>query len=114
MFQFDARKEPYEALISFTSGSKREGKESYPIDTMKAFLILLFTDLLIGFHSPHGWEILIESFLSYLGFAPNRYVVSLFVSTFPVIVDTVLKYWIFRHLNRVSPSIVVTYHTMSE
>nr|WKT06791.1 chloroplast enveloppe membrane protein [Klebsormidium flaccidum] len=86
----------------------------YPIDTMKAFLILLFTDLLIGFHSPHGWEILIESFMAYLGFAPNRYVVSLFVSTFPVILDTVFKYWIFRHLNRISPSIVVTYHTMSE
>nr|WKT07993.1 chloroplast enveloppe membrane protein [Klebsormidium sp. SAG 2107] len=89
-------------------------KRSYLIDTMKAFLILLFTDLLIGFHSPHGWEILIESFMTYLGFAPNQYVVSLFVSTFPVIVDTVFKYWIFRHLNRVSPSIVVTYHTMSE
>nr|WKT06254.1 chloroplast enveloppe membrane protein [Interfilum sp. SAG 2147] len=86
----------------------------YPIDTMKAFLILLFTDLLIGFHSPHGWEIFIESFMSYLGFAPNRYVASLFVSTFPVILDTVFKYWIFRHLNRISPSIVVTYHTMSE
>nr|YP_010933109.1 chloroplast enveloppe membrane protein [Klebsormidium subtilissimum]WKT08102.1 chloroplast enveloppe membrane protein [Klebsormidium subtilissimum] len=89
-------------------------KRSYLTDTMKAFLILLFTDLLIGFHSPHGWEILIESFMTYLGFAPNQYIVSLFVSTFPVIVDTVFKYWIFRHLNRVSPSIVVTYHTMSE
>nr|YP_010933474.1 chloroplast enveloppe membrane protein [Streptosarcina costaricana]WKT08924.1 chloroplast enveloppe membrane protein [Streptosarcina costaricana] len=83
-------------------------------DTMKAFLILLFTDLFIGFHSPHGWEILIESLLRYLGFAHNQYVVSLFVSTFPVILDTVFKYWIFRHLNRTSPSIVVTYHTMNE
>jgi hypothetical protein len=101
--------------LSLTSGSKGGGENvPYPIDTMKAFLILLFTDLLIGFHSPHGWEILIESFMAYLGFAPNRYVVSLFVSTFPVILDTVFKYWIFRHLNRISPSIVVTYHTMSE
>nr|YP_010932323.1 chloroplast enveloppe membrane protein [Hormidiella parvula]WKT05963.1 chloroplast enveloppe membrane protein [Hormidiella parvula] len=83
-------------------------------DTMKAFLILLFTDLFIGFHSPHGWEILIETWLRYLGFAHNQYVVSLFVSTFPVILDTVFKYWIFRHLNRISPSIVVTYHTMNE
>lgn len=83
-------------------------------DTMKAFFILLLTDLCIGFHSPHGWEIIITLFLEHIGFAHNKYVVSCFVSTFPVILDTVLKYWIFRHLNRISPSIVVTYHTMNE
>nr|YP_010383623.1 chloroplast envelope membrane protein [Crepidomanes minutum]UEQ13200.1 chloroplast envelope membrane protein [Crepidomanes minutum] len=83
-------------------------------DTMKAFSILLLTDLCIGFHSPHGWEILIGSFLEHLGFAHNKYVISCFVSTFPVILDTVFKYWIFRHLNRISPSIVATYHTMNE
>ena len=26
-------------------------------DTIKAFSILLLTDLCIGFHSPHGWEL---------------------------------------------------------
>lgn len=83
-------------------------------DTMKAFLILLFTDLCIGFHSPHGWEILIDLLLEHLGFSHNKHVISCFVSTFPVILDTVLKYWIFRHLNSISPSIVVTYHTMNE
>nr|QKQ14625.1 chloroplast envelope membrane protein [Zygnema circumcarinatum] len=83
-------------------------------DTMKAFFILLITDLCIGFHSPHGWEIIITLFLEHIGFAHNKYVISCFVSTFPVILDTVLKYWIFRHLNRISPSIVVTYHTMNE
>nr|QUG10286.1 chloroplast envelope membrane protein [Hymenophyllum barbatum] len=83
-------------------------------DTMKAFSILLLTDLCIGFHSPHGWEIVIGSFLEHLGFAHNKYVISCFVSTFPVISDTVSKYWIFRHLNRISPSIVATYHTMNE
>nr|YP_010466150.1 heme-binding protein [Haplopteris ensiformis]UQV94599.1 heme-binding protein [Haplopteris ensiformis] len=83
-------------------------------DTMKAFSILLLTDLCVGFHSPHGWEILLESFLGHLGLTPNRYVIPCFVSTFPVILDTLFKYWIFRHLNRISPSIVATYHTMSE
>jgi CemA family len=83
-------------------------------DTMKAFFILLFTDLCIGFHSPHGWEILIEFLLEHLGFSHNKQVISCFVSTFPVILDTVFKYWIFRHLNRISPSIVVSYHTMNE
>jgi hypothetical protein len=83
-------------------------------DTMKAFFILLLTDLCIGFHSPHGWEIVIGSFFEHLGFAHNKHIISCFVSTFPVILDTVFKYWIFRHLNRISPSIVATYHTMNE
>nr|YP_009547482.1 envelope membrane protein [Cheilanthes micropteris]AYW15478.1 envelope membrane protein [Cheilanthes micropteris] len=83
-------------------------------DTMKAFSILLLTDLCIGFHSPHGWEILVESFFEHFGLTPDKYVIPRFVSTFPVILDTPFKYWIFRHLNRTSPSIVATYHTMSE
>nr|WRK68032.1 CemA [Phylloglossum drummondii] len=83
-------------------------------DTMKAFFILLLTDSCIGFHSPHGWEILISSLSKHLGFAYNKHIISCFVSTFPVISDTVFKYWIFRHLNRISPSIVATYHAMNE
>nr|YP_010265860.1 envelope membrane carbon uptake protein [Botrychium ternatum]UHY94429.1 envelope membrane carbon uptake protein [Botrychium ternatum] len=83
-------------------------------DTTKAFTIPLLTDLCIGFHSPHGWEIVIGSSPEHLGFAHDKYVISCFVSTFPVILDTVFKYWIFRRLNRISPSIVATYHTMNE
>uniref|UniRef100_A0AB39U2Z5 Potassium/proton antiporter CemA n=1 Tax=Ophioglossum hongii TaxID=3238578 RepID=A0AB39U2Z5_9MONI len=83
-------------------------------DTTKAFTILLLTDLCIGFHSPHGWEIVIGYSPEHLGFVHNKYIISCFVSTFPVILDTVFKYWIFRHLNRISPSIVATYHTMNE
>lgn len=83
-------------------------------DTMKAFFILLLADLCVGFHSPHGWEIVVGALLEHLGFSHNKHVAACFVSTFPVILDTVLKYWIFRHLNRISPSIVVTYHTMNE
>lgn len=83
-------------------------------DTMKAFSILLLTDLCIGFHSPHGWELVISCCLEHFGFIRDQRVISCFVSTFPVILDTVLKYLIFRHLNRISPSIVATYHTMNE
>nr|WIA68176.1 chloroplast envelope membrane protein [Pellia epiphylla]WIA68262.1 chloroplast envelope membrane protein [Pellia epiphylla]WIA68348.1 chloroplast envelope membrane protein [Pellia epiphylla] len=83
-------------------------------DTMKAFSILLLTDSCIGFHSPHGWEIIISSCSEHFGFVHNERVISCFVSTFPVILDTVFKYLIFRHSNRISPSIVATYHTMNE
>uniref|UniRef100_UPI0030E3E392 chloroplast envelope membrane protein n=1 Tax=Herniaria glabra TaxID=115624 RepID=UPI0030E3E392 len=83
-------------------------------DTIKAFSILLLTDLCIGFHSPHGWELMIGSIYKDFGFAHNDQIISGLVSTFPVILDTILKYWIFRYLNRVSPSLVVIYHSMNE
>nr|YP_010865010.1 envelope membrane protein [Indigofera wightii]WGS98324.1 envelope membrane protein [Indigofera wightii] len=83
-------------------------------DTIKAFSILLLTDLCIGFHSTHGWELMIGSVYNDFGFAQNDQIISGLVSTFPVILDTILKYWIFRYLNRVSPSLVVIYHSMND
>nr|WEG39008.1 envelope membrane protein [Beesia calthifolia] len=83
-------------------------------DTIKAFSILLLTDLCIGFHSPHGWELMIGSVYKDFGFSHNNQIISGLVSTFPVILDTIFKYWIFRYLNRVSPSLVVIYHSMND
>ncbi|KAJ0657340.1 Chloroplast envelope membrane protein [Helianthus annuus] len=76
-------------------------------DTIKAFSLLLLTDLCIGFHSPHGWELMIGFVYKDFGFVHNDEIISGLVSTFPVILDTILKYWIFRYLNCVSPSLVV-------
>nr|UDY69560.1 envelope membrane protein [Kelloggia chinensis] len=83
-------------------------------DTVKAFFILLLTDLCIGFHSPHGWELMVGSIYKHFGFVHNDEIISGLVSTFPVILDTIFKYWIFRYLNRVSPSLVVIYHSMND
>nr|YP_009777366.1 envelope membrane protein [Myxopyrum hainanense]QJA28235.1 envelope membrane protein [Myxopyrum hainanense] len=83
-------------------------------DTVKAFSILLVTDLCIGFHSPHGWELMIGSVYKDFGFVHNDQIISGLVSTFPVILDTIFKYLIFRYLNRVSPSLVVIYHSMND
>nr|QBZ77234.1 envelope membrane protein [Achlys triphylla] len=83
-------------------------------DTIKAFSILLLTDLCIGFHSPHGWELMIGFVYKDFGFSHNDQIISGLVSTFPVILDTILKYLIFRYLNRVSPSLVVIYHSMND
>jgi hypothetical protein len=83
-------------------------------DTVKAFSILLLTDLCIGFHSPHGWELMIGSVYKDFGFVHNDQIISGLVSTFPVILDTTFKYLIFRYLNRVSPSLVVIYHSMND
>nr|YP_009570541.1 envelope membrane protein [Dioncophyllum thollonii]QBC67464.1 envelope membrane protein [Dioncophyllum thollonii] len=83
-------------------------------DTIKAFSILLLTDLCIGFHSPHGWELIMGSIYKDFGFAHNYRILSVLVSIFPVILDTILKYWIFCYLNRISPSLVVIYHSMND
>jgi hypothetical protein len=83
-------------------------------DSAKAFIIILFTDIFVGFHSPHGWEILLEGLSRHLGLPANRDFIFLFIATFPVILDTVFKYWIFRYLNRISPSAVATYKNMNE
>ena len=83
-------------------------------DTVKAFSILLLTDLCIGFHSPHGWELMIGSIYKDFGFVHNDQIIAGLVSTFPVILDTIFKYWIFRYLNRLSPSLVVIYHSMND
>ena len=83
-------------------------------DSAKAFLIILFTDIFVGFHSSYGWDVILNSVLSHYGLPENKQFVGLFIATFPVTLDAIGKYWIFRYLNRLSPSAVVTYHTMNE
>ncbi|CAN6446930.1 unnamed protein product [Victoria cruziana] len=83
-------------------------------DAIKAFFILLFTNLCIGFHLPHTWKLMIGSFYKDFGFVQNEKIISGLVSTFPVILDIILKYWIFHYLNHVSPSLVVIYHSLNE
>lgn len=83
-------------------------------DSAKAFVIILFTDMFVGFHSPEGWEVLLASTSKHFGLPENHNFINLFIATFPVILDTVFKYWIFRYLNRISPSAVATYRGMNE
>uniref|UniRef100_A0A649UCR9 CemA n=4 Tax=Caprifoliaceae TaxID=4200 RepID=A0A649UCR9_9DIPS len=83
-------------------------------DTIKAFSILLLVDFWVGFHSPHVWELMIGSVYKDFGFVHNDQILSVLVSTIPVILDTLFKYWLFFYLNRVSPSLVVIYHSMND
>ncbi|MEN9201835.1 MAG: proton extrusion protein PcxA [Thermostichus sp. DG_1_6_bins_120] len=83
-------------------------------DSAKAFIIILFTDVFVGYHSPHGWEVLLSNLAAHLGVPENRDLIYGFIATFPVFLDTVFKYWIFRYLNRVSPSSVATYRAMND
>jgi hypothetical protein len=83
-------------------------------DTTKSFFIILLTESLVGFHSLNGWEVFLKSMLERFGLPENEEFIMLCIATFPVLLDTAFKYWIFRYLNKLSPSTVVTYHSMIE
>jgi hypothetical protein len=83
-------------------------------DSAKAFIIILVTDIFVGFHSPHGWEVLLEGMANHIGVAANHSAISLFIATVPVIMDTLLKYWLFRYLSQMSPSTLATMKGMNE
>nr|YP_010392172.1 envelope membrane protein [Wahlenbergia marginata]UPX07781.1 envelope membrane protein [Wahlenbergia marginata] len=83
-------------------------------DTTKALSILFLADLCLGFHSTRGWELIISSVYKDFGFVPNDQILSCLLWILPVILDSIFKYWVFYYLNRVSPSLVVMYHAISE
>nr|YP_009233271.1 chloroplast envelope membrane protein [Zizania latifolia]AIZ76909.1 chloroplast envelope membrane protein [Zizania latifolia]AMB27151.1 chloroplast envelope membrane protein [Zizania latifolia]UVI16758.1 chloroplast envelope membrane protein [Zizania latifolia]UVI16844.1 chloroplast envelope membrane protein [Zizania latifolia]UVI16930.1 chloroplast envelope membrane protein [Zizania latifolia] len=113
--------------LAILSGSFFLGKEELVIlnswvqeflynlnDPIKAFFILLITDFFVGFHSTRGWELIIRWVYNDLGWVPNKLIFAIFVSCFPVILDTCFKFWIFFYLSRLSPSLVVIYHSIME
>ncbi|MBN3873718.1 proton extrusion protein PcxA [Nostoc sp. JL33] len=83
-------------------------------DSAKAFLIILLTDIFVGFHSPDGWEVILEGLAEHLGLPATRNVIFFFIATFPVILNTIFKYWIFRYLSRLSPSALATLKEMDD
>ena len=83
-------------------------------DSAKAFLIILFTDVFVGFHSPHGWEVIVKNISEHLGIVFEKNIIGIFIATFPVILDTIFKYWVFRYLSRLSPSALATFKEMNE
>ncbi len=82
-------------------------------DSAKAFAIILATDIFVGFHSPEGWTVLLDGVAHHFGLPARENFIMLFIATFPVVLATVFKYWIFRYLNRVSPSSVATLRNMN-
>ena len=83
-------------------------------ETTKCFFLIFFLDLLVGFHSSKSWEIFLQFWIEHFGFQIHQNFIFFFISTFPVLLDTIFKYWIFRYLNKISPSTVATYQAMIE
>lgn len=82
-------------------------------DPLKVFLFILITDMFVGFHSPEGWEVILEGVSEHFGFPPSKVFINLFIATVPVIMDTFIKFWIFNYLTRYSPSTSAIYERMN-
>lgn len=108
-FTFLLGREAIDTLKEFLSGVTASLS-----DSAKAFIIILIPDMIVGFHSPHGWEVLLESVAGHLGIVANASMISLFIATIPVVMDTVFKYWIFRTLTQISPTTVATLKEMDD
>nr|YP_010580350.1 envelope membrane protein [Edaphochlamys debaryana]UZS90734.1 envelope membrane protein [Edaphochlamys debaryana] len=83
-------------------------------DSKKSLLILLITDLLVGYHSSNLWELFFEFIFNHYGIPESQTGIFLLVATLPVLLDVLFKYLIFRHLNRSSPATVATYQAIIE
>ncbi|KAJ3693479.1 hypothetical protein LUZ60_008959 [Juncus effusus] len=89
------------ALLKFT-GYKLLNNIS---DAGKAFLIICISDIFLGYHSEEGWDAVIEMFLERYGLEVDRDVISIFIFTVPVVVDTFFKFWMFKYLPRLSQNV---------
>ncbi|XP_010278478.1 PREDICTED: proton extrusion protein PcxA isoform X2 [Nelumbo nucifera] len=77
------------ALLKFT-GYKLINNIS---DTGKAFLIILITDIFLGYHSESGWQTLLEIIVEHYGFEVDQSVITIFVCLVPVVIDACVKLW---------------------
>ncbi|KAF4353907.1 hypothetical protein G4B88_009385 [Cannabis sativa] len=80
------------ALLKFT-GYKIINNIS---DTGKAFLIILITDIFLGYHSESGWQTLVEIIVEHYGVEVDQATITIFICLVPVL---------FKFLPRLSPKV---------
>jgi hypothetical protein len=83
-------------------------------DNAKAFLIIIATDTFVGFHSSEGWDALLTVLFSHFGLPENKILAQSFISTVPVFLDGLFKFWIFQYLTQASPATATIYREMNE
>ncbi|XP_030493180.2 chloroplast envelope membrane protein isoform X1 [Cannabis sativa] len=89
------------ALLKFT-GYKIINNIS---DTGKAFLIILITDIFLGYHSESGWQTLVEIIVEHYGVEVDQATITIFICLVPVVIDACVKLWLFKFLPRLSPKV---------
>ncbi|KOM54110.1 hypothetical protein LR48_Vigan10g000200 [Vigna angularis] len=96
------------ALLKFT-GYKIINNIS---DTGKAFLIILITDIFLGYHSESGWQTLLEIIVEHYGLEVDQSTITIFVCLVPVVMDACVKLWLFKFLPRLSPRVTNIFQEM--
>ncbi|XP_073117705.1 protein DAY-LENGTH-DEPENDENT DELAYED-GREENING 1, chloroplastic isoform X3 [Elaeis guineensis] len=96
------------ALLKFT-GYKLLNNIS---DTGKAFLIILVTDIFLGYHSESGWQALVEIILEHYGLEVDQAAITIFICSFPVVIDACVKLWLFKILPKLSPNVANIFREM--
>ncbi|MEM8714784.1 MAG: hypothetical protein AAGE92_03260 [Cyanobacteria bacterium P01_G01_bin.4] len=81
-------------------------------ESAQAFLIIMATDMFVGYHSAEGWEALLLSVGRHFGIEENHVLILGFIATFLVILDALFKFWIFQYLRQASPSTSTIYKEM--
>ncbi|KAL9459831.1 hypothetical protein AB3S75_003104 [Citrus x aurantiifolia] len=89
------------ALLKFT-GYKIINNIS---DAGKAFLIILVTDIFLGYHSESGWQTLVEIILEHYGIEADESAIITFVCVVPVFMDACVKLWLFKKLPGLAPRV---------
>ncbi|KAG5058980.1 hypothetical protein AAZX31_01G001000 [Glycine max] len=96
------------ALLKFT-GYKIINNIS---DTGKAFLIILITDIFLGYHSESGWQTLLEIIVEHYGLEVDQSAITIFICLIPVVIDACVKLWLFKFLPRLSPRVTNIFREM--
>lgn len=81
-------------------------------DTGKAFLIILVTDIFLGYHSESGWQTLLEVLVEHYGLQVDQAAITIFICLVPVIIDACVKLWLFKFLPRISPRVANIFREM--
>ncbi|XVF19142.1 hypothetical protein REPUB_Repub11eG0083500 [Reevesia pubescens] len=81
-------------------------------DTGKAFLIILITDIFLGYHSESGWQTLLEIIVEHYGLQVDQSAITIFVCLIPVVIDACVKLWLFKFLPRLSPKVANIFREM--
>jgi len=82
-------------------------------DPAKVFLLILVTDMFVGFHSVEGWDVILGSVFNHFGLPENDTFIKSFIATVPVFMDSCIKFWIFNYLTRFSPAASAIYERMN-
>jgi CemA family len=82
-------------------------------DSAKALILIISTDIIVGFHSADGWDALLTGIASHYGQPENRFFTRTFIAIVPVFLDGIFKFWIFQYLRQRSPSTATIYEQMN-